>query len=103
MFEQLNVACQWILDNHIQIPNEEHLHSLLSKATALLNTLQADEPRIIQYGKLPNDNLQHRKPNKEFTEPYYWFCQLMAASKKGEGLPVSRIQESVLSKLLSSN
>jgi hypothetical protein len=68
LLEQLNVACQWILDNQIHISNEEQIRSLLSKAVILLNELRADEPRIIQYQKLPNENLQHRKPNKEFTE-----------------------------------
>lgn len=49
LLEQLNVTCQWILDNKISIPNQEHLHALLCKSFALLNEIQNSAPRILQY------------------------------------------------------
>jgi cytoplasmic iron level regulating protein YaaA (DUF328/UPF0246 family) len=52
LLEQLDVACGWILDNHITIPNSSLLASLLAKAKALLRELQSTEPKIMQYQKL---------------------------------------------------
>ena len=49
LLEQLNIVCQWIIDAHLCIPNEEKMRSLLGKSLILLNEIQADEPKTIQY------------------------------------------------------
>lgn len=62
LLEQLNVACGYFLENHIRMPNEEKLASLLTKATTLLEDMNS---------KPPSDGfLQHKKSDKDFTEPY---------------------------------
>lgn len=69
LLEQLNVACGWILDNRITIPNSEHIASLLVKAKALLKEVQAEEPRALQYQKLADEKKQHFRTDGEVTEP----------------------------------
>jgi len=49
LLEQLNVACQYIVDTKIEIPNEEHLGSLLKKSMALIDELQGNNPVLLQY------------------------------------------------------
>ena len=49
LLEQLDVACAWLIDNHVQVPNESVFYSLLFKSKALLEEMQTDEPAIIQY------------------------------------------------------
>ena len=63
LLDQLNVACDCLLENHIDLPNKERLASLLSKGTTLLEEINA---------KLPSDGfLQRRKSDKDFTAPYF--------------------------------
>jgi ABC-type uncharacterized transport system fused permease/ATPase subunit len=52
LLEQLSVACKWIIENKVQPPNIQTLHSLLSRATSLLAEIEADTPKILQYQKL---------------------------------------------------
>ena len=61
LLEQLNVACQCLLENHITLPNEQKLADLLSKSTALLEEINT----------APSSDgfLQRKKSDKDFTEP----------------------------------
>lgn len=49
MLEQLAVACDYLVTNQIQLPNASTFASLLSKAMVLMDEIQADEPKILQY------------------------------------------------------
>jgi len=71
LLEQLNVICQWLLDNHIPIPNEEHLSSLFKRSLTLLTEMQADTPEILQYQKLTDEKKQSHRTDEEETEPYF--------------------------------
>jgi hypothetical protein len=54
LLEQLNVTCQWIIDNNIQVSDEEHMSSLLNKSLTLLNEI---------YSK-PYDDSYHDAQNR---------------------------------------
>ena len=59
LLDQLNVACGWVLENHIDLPNKEKLASLLSKGTTLLEEIN---------GKSQSDGfLQRRKSDDNLT------------------------------------
>jgi hypothetical protein len=61
LLEQLNVACSYFLKNHIKMPNEEKIVSLLSKAMTLLEEIDK---------KVPSDDWKHvRKSDGEVPEP----------------------------------
>ncbi len=49
LLEQLNVTCSFILEHKVEIPNKDTLISLMSKAWTLLDEIQADDPKILQY------------------------------------------------------
>jgi len=58
LLEQLNVACKWLLENKVEVPNRGTFVSLLNKAEALLKEI---------YSPL---NLQHRfRTPTDDTEP----------------------------------
>ena len=61
LIEQLNITCQWIVDNDIKIPNNDALRSLVGKSLALIAEIQADEPKILQYKTLSDDS--YHEPN----------------------------------------
>ena len=69
LLEQLNVICKWILDNHIPIPNEEHMTSLLHRSLTLLTEIQADTPKILQYQKLTDEKKHPLKTDEDETVP----------------------------------
>ena len=70
LLEQLAVTCNWLRNCGIRLPNENALDSLLNKTIALLNEIQADEPKTLQYKKIPTDEILHgHKTAKDFTEP----------------------------------
>jgi len=69
LLEQLDVACGWILDKHITIPNSEQIASLLVKAKALLKEIQAEEPRVLQYQKLADEKKQHIRADEDEPVP----------------------------------
>lgn len=69
LLEQLNVSCQYIVDNNIEVPNEPHLRSLLSKSLSLIAELQGKEPKTLIYKKVANESLHGDKTNGNFTEP----------------------------------
>ena len=62
LLEQLGVACGWILDNTVTVPNREHLASLLNKARALFD-------EIYSRHLSSDDFLQRKKPDKDSTAP----------------------------------
>jgi hypothetical protein len=49
ILEQLAVTCEFLTSHHVQVPNSNILASLLSKAMALLDELQAETPKTLQY------------------------------------------------------
>ena len=55
LIEQLNIICQWIVDNNIKVPNEDALRSLVGKSLSLITEIQVDEPKILTY------NISRRK------------------------------------------
>lgn len=71
LLEQLNVVCQGILDDHICVPNEEKMRSLLGKSLMLLNEIRTDAPAVLllQYKKLTDEKKQHFTADEEETAP----------------------------------
>ena len=63
LLEQLGVACGWLLEHNIPIPNASTFASLVTKSLALLKEIQAEEPRMLQYQKLSDESKQPRKPD----------------------------------------
>jgi len=77
LMEQLSVTLDFLRQNNIQLPNQNLFDSLLNKSMALLNEVQADEPKILQYSKInrqhiTDDNLQRKSTDEDFTEPFLW-------------------------------
>jgi hypothetical protein len=73
LLEQLNVSCQYIVDNKIEISNERHLRSLLNKSMALVNELDGDQPKILQYSisrRKVTDSEEFNGTDEEVTEPF---------------------------------
>jgi hypothetical protein len=70
LLEQLNVVCQWMLDNYIHVPDEEKMRSLLGKSLTLLREIQADTPQIILYQKLADKKKQTYGTDEEEPEPF---------------------------------
>lgn len=74
LLEQLNITCQWIVDNQIAIPNPDHLHSLLVKSLSLMAEIEADEPKILQYNiskRKVTDNYGNDGANGEVPVPFF--------------------------------
>jgi hypothetical protein len=67
LLEQLDVACGWILDNQIVVPNQDHIVSLLVKSEALLKEIQGETPRILQYQKLSDDGYHEPQNRRRVT------------------------------------
>ncbi len=71
LMEQLNVVCQWILDNHISIPDDGKMRSLLGKSLTLLTEIRTDVPNvlILRSQKLADEKKQHIETDEEGTAP----------------------------------
>lgn len=69
LLEQLNVTCQWMIDTHLCIPNEEKMRSLIGKSLILLNEIRADEPKILQYQKLADEKKHLYRTDEEVPVP----------------------------------
>jgi hypothetical protein len=69
LLEQLNVACGYLRENKLSLPNGEKFANLLSKAMALLAEIQAKAPKMLQYQKLADERKQHFRTDGEVTEP----------------------------------
>jgi hypothetical protein len=68
LLEQLNVIGGWLVEHDIPIPNPHILYSLLAKAKALLNEIESDEPKVVQYQKLADEKKQLNRTDEEGTE-----------------------------------
>jgi len=55
LLEQLGVACGWLLEHNIPIPNASTLASLVRKSLALLTEIQTETPKTLQYQKLADE------------------------------------------------
>ena len=69
LLEQLDVACTWLIDNRVQVPNESVFYSLLSKSKVLLEEMQADEPIILRYTTNSRRKVTLFKTDEEVPEP----------------------------------
>jgi nitrous oxide reductase len=69
LLEQLSVSCNWLMEHKVPIPNAEKICSLLNKAKALANEIQAETPKILQYRMLSDESKQPHKPDDKVTEP----------------------------------
>ena len=78
LLEQLDVTCGWMLDSNVIVPNKEKLTSLLRKARTLLEEIQT--PTTLNQKSAIRRNFTTRKPDDNFTEPYYWFCKVLSTS-----------------------
>lgn len=65
LIEQLNISCQYIVDNNIKVPNESHLRSLVSKSLALIAELQGKTPKTLIYKKIGTDEFSHEPQNSQ--------------------------------------
>jgi hypothetical protein len=73
LMEQLNIVCQWILDNHISIPNEGKMRSLLGKSLTLLNEICTDAPNvlILRCQKLADEKKHPNGTDEDVPVPYF--------------------------------
>lgn len=69
LLEQLNVSCDFILNNYADLPNNIRLSSLLAKSASLLAEIQADEPKILQYKTHLTRVNMNPKTDDKLTEP----------------------------------
>lgn len=69
LLEQLDVACGWLLDNHIQLPNASTFCSLLTKSKALLKEIQATEPKTWQIAKIADEKKHLNRTDEEVPAP----------------------------------
>ncbi len=69
LLEQLNVACGYFITNNITLPNSETLYSLFQKSKALLNEIQADEPKTLQYTSLADEKKHPFRTDEEVPVP----------------------------------
>lgn len=63
LLEQLGIACKWLRENKIQVPNRDRFVSLLSKSDALLKEIYSSD-----------ENLQGKQSDEDLTEPQNGFC-----------------------------
>ena len=61
LLEQLGVACAYFRENHIKLPNEEKILSLLSKAMVLIEEINSKP--------LSDEISQKKSSDKDFTKP----------------------------------
>ena len=71
LLEQLAVACDFLKKSGVPLPNASTFVSLLSKAVSLLNEIQADEPKMMQYQKLADEKKHLLRTDEDETEPGY--------------------------------
>lgn len=62
LLEQLAVTCDFIKRNNIPVPNEETFNSLINRTVALIDEIQADEHKTLQYTKLPSSDDGYHEP-----------------------------------------
>jgi len=69
LLEQFSVACDFLLKSGVAVPNASTFASLPNKSMTLLNEIQAETPKILQYQKLADEKKQHIETDKEGTVP----------------------------------
>jgi hypothetical protein len=72
LLEQLDIACGWLIDNNIQVPNASTFCSLLNRAKALLNEIRADSPKTLVYKKLSDGRKHPPESDGEVPVPRNW-------------------------------
>lgn len=73
LLEQLNIACGYFVDSNILLPNLKILNSLFQKSQAILNEIQSEQPKILQYTgsrRILTDPFQKNKTDGDLTEPF---------------------------------
>lgn len=68
LLEQLDVTCEWLLQNRVHPPNEEQFYHLLNKTRTLFEEIRADKPKILQYSAIRR-KVTEEKSDGEVTEP----------------------------------
>jgi len=68
LLEQLGVACSWLMEHNIPIPNASTLSSLLSKTMVVLAEIYSDMPKVLQYSAIRR-KVTDQKSDGEVTEP----------------------------------
>jgi len=63
LLEQLSISCSSLMENNVQIPNANAVCSLLVKAKALIDEIQAETPKILQY-RILSDDSYHDSSNR---------------------------------------
>jgi hypothetical protein len=72
LLEQLSVTFEYLKNSGVCLPDKEKFESLVNKAIALLEEIQADEPKILQYNaskRKVTDFFRNDETNGEVTEP----------------------------------
>lgn len=69
LLEQLALACNHLVVNHVKVPNVNTFNSLVSKAMTLLNEVTADETKLLVYRKTTDGFLQRKRTDDNLTEP----------------------------------
>jgi hypothetical protein len=79
LLEQLSVTCDWLRKSGVKLPNQSAFDSLLNKTMALLDEIQADEPKILVYKKLSDDGYHEpdnrREVNRTLFSTHSLTCQ----------------------------
>lgn len=69
LLEELNITCQWLIGSNFDIPNKEHLKSLLGKSLSLLNEVNSNTPQLLQYQKIADEKKQQFRADEEEPVP----------------------------------
>ncbi|MGA2309685.1 MAG: hypothetical protein ABSG57_09085 [Candidatus Bathyarchaeia archaeon] len=70
LMEQLSVFAEWVINNHVSIPNKDKLESLLHKTQALMNELYSTHStKILQYQKLADEKKHLFRTDEEEPVP----------------------------------
>jgi hypothetical protein len=69
LLEQLAVTCDWLHKSGVHLPNESVFFSLLNKTTTLLDEIQADTPKTLQYKKLTDKKKHPIRTDEDVPEP----------------------------------
>lgn len=71
LLEQFSIACDFLLKSGVTIPNASTFASLLNKSMVLLNEIQADTPKILQYKMLSDESYHDKKSDEKLPEPAF--------------------------------
>jgi len=74
LLETLSVTAQWLRSyaekHNISLSNSSTFDSLINKATALLNEIQAGKPNVLQYRKLADEKKHTYGTDEEEPVPF---------------------------------